>query len=288
MKTKICKVIMLITILIYAIFNIAYIASVRGDIECFGASMLFEGIASREQKTLNLIIFMCFILILTVTYLIILIDNKDKAKNNEIDDKTIYKVVKNNKNDVIKTFLFIAIVSLLSGIVLPNNSSDVYYYIASGRLDARYNINVFEENFKDKQLEHMDDKVIAKSPGCDQKFIYGPVWAAVCKFVGSLPTTLVITNVYAFKFLNILVHLLNCYLIYKISKNKKYVLLYGLNPLVLFEGLMNCHNDIYLVLFMLLAVYLKKKEKRGLAAISIALRNNDKICASNITSIYNN
>lgn len=267
MKTKICKAIMLITILIYAIFNIAYIVSVKGDIQCFGASMLFESISNKNQKILNLILFMCFMIILTVTYIIILIDNKEKQS------KTIYKVVEknNDKKDWVKTFVFIAIISVLSGIILPNNSSDVYYYIASGRLDARYNINVFEENFKEKQLEHMDDKVIASSPGCDQKFIYGAVWASICKFVGSFPTKMVITNLYAFKILNIIVHLLNCYLIYKISKNKKLVLIYGLNPLVLFEGLMNCHNDIYLVLFMLLAMYFKKSKKKGLAMASIAL-----------------
>lgn len=287
MKNKICKAVMLITILAYAILNIVYIASVKGDIQCFGASMIFESIADKDQKIINLIVFMCFILILTVTYLIILMDNKDKTKSNDIDDKTAYKVVKNNRNDWKKTLLFIAIISILSGIVLPNNSSDVYYYIASGRLDARYNINVFEENFKEKQLEHMDDKVIAKSPGCDQKFIYGAVWATICKFMGSFPTSMVITNLYAFKILNIIVHLLNCYLIYKISKNKKYMLIYGLNPLVLFEGIMNCHNDIYLVLFILLAIYLKKSEKKGLAVISIALRNINKICPNNTSAIYN-
>ena len=271
MKNKICKAVMLITILAYAILNIVYIASVKGDIQCFGASMIFESIADKDQKIINLIVFMCFILILTITYLIMLMDNKDKTKS----------------NDWIKTLLFIAIISILSGIILPNNSSDVYYYIASGRLDARYNINVFEENFKEKQLEHMDDKVIAKSPGCDQKFIYGAVWAAICKFIGSFPTTMVITNLYAFKILNIIVHLLNCYLIYKISKNKKYMLIYGLNPLILFEGIINCHNDIYLVLFILLAIYLKKSEKKGLAVISIAFRNINKICSNNTSAIYN-
>lgn len=271
MKSKISKIIMLITIIIYAVFNIVYIASVKGDIQCFGASMIFESISNKELATLNLIAFMIFMLILTVTYIIILLESKEKRE--EVNSEATYKVVKKDKSkkEWVKTLIFIGIISCMSGVVLPNNSSDVYYYIASGRLDARYNINVFEENFKEKQLEHMDDKVIAKSPGCDQKFIYGAVWAQICKFIGSLPSSMVITNLYAFKILNIIVHLLNCYLIYKISKNKKLVLIYGLNPLVLFEGIMNCHNDIYLVLFMLLAVYFKKSEKRGLSIVSIAL-----------------
>lgn len=294
MKSKISKAIMLITIIIYAIFNIAYIAYAKGNIQCFGASMIFESIVNKNQKMLNLIAFIIFMVILTVTYLIILADSKNKAENKEIQDKkindiTTYKVVEkdNDKKDWIKTFVFIAIISVLCAIVLPNNSSDVYYYIASGRLDARYNVNVFEENFKDEQAKHMDDKVIASSPACNQKFIYGAVWAAICKIVGSFPTKMVVINLYVFKFLNIIVHLLNCYLIYKISKNRKLVLLYGLNPLVLFEGIMNCHNDIYLVTFILLAVYLKKKDKKGLAVVSIALRHFNKIRTSNTSSIYN-
>ena len=40
---------------------------------------------------------------------------------------------------------------------------------------------------------------------------------------------------------------------------------------MLFEGIINCHNDIYMVLFVLLALYFKKENKIDLAVISIAL-----------------
>ena len=52
-----------------------------------------------------------------------------------------------------------------------------------------------------------------------------------------------------------------CFLIYKITHRKKFVLLYGLNPFILFEFITNVHNDIYLVLFVMLAFYFLIKKK---------------------------
>lgn len=248
MKSKVSKVIMTLTILIYAIFNIIYIVSSKGDIQCFGASMLFRGIVAEKDKIANLILFLCFIVLLTITYLII--------------------VNETNKIKIKGTLIFIAIISMLSGIILPNNSSDVYYYMAVGRLDANYNLNMFDTNFKEEQSKYKEDKIIASSPAWDQKFTYGVVFGLICKLIGAIPTDNTLVMLYAFKIINIIVHLLNCYLIYKISKNKKLVLLYGLNPLVLFEGIINCHNDIFIVFSILLAVYLKRKGKIGLAVRS--------------------
>ena len=39
------------------------------------------------------------------------------------------------------------------------------------------------------------------------------------------------------------------------------MLLYGLNPLILIELLSNVHNDIYLILFLLLALYFLVRKK---------------------------
>lgn len=264
MKSKVSKVIMTLTILIYAIFNILYIISAKGDIQCFGASMLFKGIGNEKDKILNLILFLCFTILLIITYIMIVLEEK----NSNIED---FNKTNNNKINIKGTIIFIAIISVLSGIILPNNSSDVYYYMAVGRLDSKYNQDMFETNFKEEQPKYEEDKIISSSPAWDQKFTYGVVFGLICKIIGAIPASTPLVPLYAFKLLNIIVHLLNCYLIYKISKNKKLVLLYGLNPLVIFEGIINCHNDIFLILSILLAVYLKKQNKTGLAVLSIAI-----------------
>ena len=247
----IAKIIMIVLISAFGIFNIMYIIKVNGNIESFGMSMLCERMVSGEKHGINLLLFLIFIIILTIVYLIISLNAK--------------------KDNIKKAFLFIILISVLSGIILPNNSTDVFYYMGVGRLDAKYNVDIYESNFNEKQKEHLDDEIVAKSPEINHKFIYGVVWEKICKFVGSIPINSELILLYIFKILNIIVHILNCYLIYKIKKNKKLLYLYGLNPLVLFEGIINCHNDIYLILFMLIAIYLKNIDKIGLATLSIAI-----------------
>ena len=255
MKKTISKIVMIAVLLIFAILNVIYIVQVKGKISCFGASMLLEAIQNKEQARLNLILFLIFILTLIITYLIIVI-----KESKEADEKGIKR-----------TFILIFIVSIIAGIILPNNSSDIYYYAAVGRLDSKYGINMYEENFNDHQGDFADDEVIQASPGIEHKFIYGPLWATVCKVLGRVDTNSALGTLWLFKILNIIVHILNCYLIWKISKNRKLVLIYGLNPLMLFEGIINVHNDIYLILFSLLGIYLKKQNKIWLAVVSIAL-----------------
>lgn len=248
----IAKIIMIVLISAFGIFNIMYIIKVNGNIESFGMSMLCERMVSGEKHGINLLLFLIFIIILTIVYLIISLNAK-------------------KDNNIKKAFLFIILISVLSGIILPNNSTDVFYYMGVGRLDAKYDVDIYESNFNEKQKEYLDDEIVAKSPEINHKFIYGVVWEKICKFVGSIPINSELILLYIFKILNIIVHILNCYLIYKITKSKKLLYLYGLNPLVLFEGIINCHNDIYLILFMLIAIYLKKRDKIGLATLSIAI-----------------
>lgn len=248
----IAKIIMIILISAFGIFNIMYIIKVNGNIESFGMSMLCERMVSGEKHGINLLLFLIFIIILTIVYLIISLNAK-------------------KDNNIKKAFLFIILISVLSGIILPNNSTDVFYYMGVGRLDAKYDVDIYESNFNEKQKEYLDDEIVAKSPEINHKFIYGVVWEKICKFVGSIPINSELILLYIFKILNIIVHILNCYLIYKITKSKKLLYLYSLNPLVLFEGIINCHNDIYLILFMLIAIYLKKRDKIGLATLSIAI-----------------
>ena len=70
-----------------------------------------------------------------------------------------------------------------------------------------------------------------------------------------------------FKLFNILIHMLCCFFIWKITKRKILVVLYGLNPLILFEGLSNVHNDILVVLFIIVSIYFLKNRKQIIPAI---------------------
>ena len=75
-----------------------------------------------------------------------------------------------------------------------------------------------------------------------------------------------------FKLLNLMVHIFNCYMIYKISHKKIFSIIYGLNPFVLIEALSNVHNDIFVIAFILLATYfLIRKKNLFVATLFLSL-----------------
>ena len=161
MKKTISKIAMIAILLIFAILNLMYIIQVKGKIQCFGVSMILNFIENKEQSTVNLILFLIFILTLVITYLIIVFKEPKEA-----DEKGIKK-----------TFIFIFIVSIIAGIILPNNSSDVYYYIASGRADSIYGYDIYERNFLEIQDELKDDEVVSQSPRMGSNLC---VWNSIC------------------------------------------------------------------------------------------------------------
>ncbi len=98
--------------------------------------------------------------------------------------------------------------------------------------------------------------------------VYGPLWTFICKTLTSMSFGNIDIALIIFKIVNLLVHLLNCFIIWKITKKEKFVLLYGLNPFILFEALTNVHNDMFIILFILLAIYFAIKKKN--IALSVA------------------
>ena len=75
-------------------------------------------------------------------------------------------------------------------------------------------------------------------------------------------------SLFVFKLFNLIIHLINMYLIYIITNKKKvFALIYGINPFVLFELLSNVHNESLMILFMLCAMYFLIKKKRLIPSI---------------------
>lgn len=185
-----------------------------------------------------------------------------------------FLIVKNNKKIFMnkKTiFIFIAIIAILFMVIIPYTSSDVYSYIANGWTAAHYKENPYYVSIGEiveqtRQNEPMFNKVAR----CwvYETVVYGPVWTLICTGLSSLSFGNIDIALFVFKLANLIVHLINCVLIYKITKKNFWVLLYGLNPFILFEALSNTHNDIFVILFILLAIYFAFKKKRLFLAVA--------------------
>ena len=200
-------------------------------------------------------IFIGLILIFSIIYILIL--------------KKEEKLFSNKKQVII----FIFIISLLFAIMLPILGSDIFYYIGDSWLSAKYGENPYYTTVYDLQQKGINDEILQTTGYWkNTTSVYGPIWNIIAKILVSLSFGNVTAALYIFKIANLAVHMLNCYMIYKVTQKNKYVLMYGLNPLVLSELLSNVHNDIYLIAMVLIALYfLIKKKNVFIMAIFMSL-----------------
>ena len=180
-------------------------------------------------------------------------------------------IAKKHKNMSIKQIVILVILaSILFGVIIPYTSTDVYSYIANGWSAAHYGENPYytstgEITDKTGQIDSMFTKVA----NCwkYETVVYGPLWTLICTGLSYFSFGNIDTALLLFKLLNILVHILNTVLVYKITRKKLFMILYGLNPFILFEALSNVHNDIFIILFILLAIYFTIKKKNLFLAV---------------------
>lgn len=191
-------------------------------------------------------------------------------------------IIKNRKiifKDFKSIMIFVSIISLIFVIVIPFFSSDVFYYLGIGRLDGAYHQNPYYttiKEFVDNSNNNLENDTVLMqgyyNDWGDTTVVYGYIWTLICRTVATMSFGNIDVGLIAFKILNVLIHLGNCYLLYKISNKKIFSLLYGINPFILIEAIAHVHNDIFIIFFTLLAFYfLIKKKKLILPIIFIAL-----------------
>lgn len=175
--------------------------------------------------------------------------------------KKCNKIFKNIKSAII----FMIAISFIFTLILPFLSSDIYYYIGDSWLNSKYGENPYYTSVTDLQNDGINDEILRNTGyWANTTSVYGPLWNSIAKMLVGMSNGNITLALYIFKLVSLLIHVLNCYLVYKITnKSMKYSILYGLNPLILVELLCNVHNEIYLIMFVLLAIYflIEKKSK---------------------------
>ena len=258
--TSLLKPLFIIFSILYAIPSIIYYA-INKTVLNFTEE--FKFLLHNTNRTEQAIIYLIILIGLTILYFLII-------KNRE-------KIFKNVK----RMYLFITVTAIMYVVVIPFMSSDVFYYLGIGRLNSKYHQNPyyttiaeFVENEGNEELLQKDT-VLQKGKQnvwSDTTVVYGPVWTFICSIFGAMSFGNVDVGLLLFKIMAVLLHILNCYLIYKITKKKIFVLIYGLNPFILLEGIASVHNDLYIITFVLGALYfLINKKKLLLSLVFLAL-----------------
>lgn len=163
--------------------------------------------------------------------------------------------------------------------MLPWTSSDIFYYMGVGELDGVYNQNPYYTTIKqygtENQEEIIDDEIFeqgANNYWADTTVVYGPIAQLLFKTCAVLSFKNINLCLFVFKLFNLIIHIANCYLIYKLTDKKSFSIMYGLNPFILLEFIGNVHNDVILVFLVLLSIYfLLKKENLYMSVLFLAL-----------------
>ena len=249
LKKNILKVLYLISALLLALPSYLFIIKNKTLLD---EQFEFKYLLINGKENLQAIAYLSAITLMIVIYLLIL-----KYR------RRIFGGLKD-----ILTFVFI--ISCVLVFTIPFFSHDVVYYMGVGRLNSKYQQNPYYVSLKE-YVENAPDNVDLKEDTvleCGYKHfwsretvVYGPTWTIICAALSLISFGNVDVCLLIFKIANLIIHIINCYIIYKLSKRKLHVLIYGLNPFILLESIINVHNDIFMIFFILLVFYelLKKK-----------------------------
>jgi len=174
----------------------------------------------------------------------------------------IYK--KRIKQIIIFSGVFIAIL-LISG---PFMSADLYGYIYRAEMANTLQINPYQVT----PAETGYSKIIPWNSGT---MPYGPLFSILVMSLQKIAGFSMVINLFIFRLFNAIIFFVCGYLIFKIlMKIKpefayKGMALFLWNPFILIEIVNNGHNDILVLLFILLSIYFIVRQKYGLSALMI-------------------
>jgi hypothetical protein len=165
------------------------------------------------------------------------------------------------------TLKFAIAFSIVGFFALPFDSTDVFFYMATGWEQARYDANPYTHTLREIPDYASDEMITSKwmarngNPWLDLPLPYGFGFAAVSRTLAWLGLGNWWITLGLFNALNLAAHVMIAVLIWRISSllpdgnPRKALLLYTWNPLVITQFLANGHNDILMGLFIILAAY---------------------------------
>lgn len=132
-------------------------------------------------------------------------------------------------------------------------STDVYDYVARGRITGVYGGNPYS----DVPNDYPDDPIVQMAAWRKTGTAYGPLWEVLSGFIGRWAGDSLWNNVLAYKGLAWVSYLTSTLLVAailrRVSPNHALAgtVLFAWNPLVLLEGVANLHNDMLMIALLL-------------------------------------
>jgi len=202
----------------------------------------------------NFNLFLLVVTFLLISLLLYILCYKEIIKNN-IKLKTI--------------ILYFLLFNLTLLFVWPIGSTDIFSYICQGRVLSEHHLNPYITAYHTLNNDYFYSTI--NNTEVAHPSIYGPLFVIITSLLTFIGGNNFILTLFLFKFFFVAINLLCCYLIYKIFKNRKAVYLYAFNPLILYEFSINGHNDILIIFFVLLSLYILLKKENNIKTYSLSL-----------------
>jgi hypothetical protein len=164
-----------------------------------------------------------------------------------------YKQVINKNISVKIIFLFFLAFNVICLFITPKTSVDLYCYIGQGRVLSAHQANPYiiaYNAFPNDALYNRLNTHWARTPSP-----YGPLFLLIAGGLSYLSGNNALIAVFIFKLFFLIINCLIFYLIYKIFNKASLLFLYSWNPLIIFEFIINGHNDILTILFLVACLY---------------------------------
>ncbi len=147
----------------------------------------------------------------------------------------------------------------------PFLSHDFFNYMFDAKILTFYHQNPYIM----KALDFPTDPWIRFMHWIHRAYPYGPVFLPITLIPSFLSFGKFVLDFYLFKTTNVLFYLLGVWSLLKL--NKKWAVFFATNPLVIFEGLINGHNDLIAVGLGLSGLYFLLKKKGILSRVLFLL-----------------
>lgn len=179
------------------------------------------------------------------------------------------KLGKINKKQLLYLIVGVALIFLFA---YPAFSHDIFNYI----FDVRILLVHHASPWLKTALDFPADPWTRFMHWTHRTYPYGPFWLVFTIPVYFLGWGKFVLTLLAFKFLAGISYILSCYLLLEICRKtnrKEYlpVVLFGFNPLIIIEGLISSHLDIFMAFLGILSIFLFLNAKKILAGIVFIL-----------------
>lgn len=160
---------------------------------------------------------------------------------------------------------------LLAGMFLfgilsfPALSYDIFNYMTTSRVLYLHGENPYVV----MPVEIPNEPYLAFTRAANKVALYGPTWLLLTAVPYVLGGGGIWQTILAYKLMSAAGYIAMCFIIWRITGDKRNVVFFALNPLVVMETLVSSHNDIYMMVLAVSGLSLMRKRETGLAVSGI-------------------